>query len=519
LHILHFIEKYALLLLGLIITAFIIIKVPYLNYPYYWDEAWVYAPAVQYMAEHGPSLLPSSMPVDLSRGHPLLFQFLASIWVQVFGDSFISMHSFPLLISVLLLFSLYFFTARISNKIYAIAAVIVFSFLKIFYVQSVFVLPEILFSLLALWTLWGYVERNFWLMGIAGALLLLTKESGLVVIFGLIILEVCFALRSINFSKSNAIVLLTLICSLLPFGLFLFLQHQTHGWFFYPEHTGFVNTNTHDILVRMIDLGPTVFGDNGIFAIVSLALISLLYWTIKYHIKLTLKITTAIAAGIFVTLFMIKDLWTNNDLQIFLLLLLVVSGIFIFFLLPRSYYKNNKFEYFIWSAITIIFGYMIFTAMNFFSYRYLMIIFPLLVMLSMISMYSIQIPVKYLAIPIIFILVFLFPHLLQKGNFGDCEPSYINMVRLQQEIVEYMTKHSPQEAKIQASFLTKVSLNEPSAGYISENNAFHNFVWDGSHDYLISVNNEFQNIVQENPHEVAEQIQLGEAKVKIYRKK
>ena len=67
----------------LAIIAFIIYKMPHLSLPYYWDEAWVYGPAVRLMEQTGLSLLPDALPVYYSRGHPLLFHFLGASWIKI----------------------------------------------------------------------------------------------------------------------------------------------------------------------------------------------------------------------------------------------------------------------------------------------------------------------------------------------------------------------------------------------------------------------------------------------------
>ena len=56
-----------------ILIGFIILKWDALFLPYFWDEAWVYMPAIRTMAEKGPSILPGSIEADLYTGHPLFF--------------------------------------------------------------------------------------------------------------------------------------------------------------------------------------------------------------------------------------------------------------------------------------------------------------------------------------------------------------------------------------------------------------------------------------------------------------
>lgn len=90
------------------LIGWILIRAQYLDMAYYWDEAWVYVPGIQHMAETGPSLLPDAIPEYYSRGHPLLFYFLGSIWIKIFGSSYVAFHAYPLLISVICLLVTFF---------------------------------------------------------------------------------------------------------------------------------------------------------------------------------------------------------------------------------------------------------------------------------------------------------------------------------------------------------------------------------------------------------------------------
>src|SRR6188508_3339693 len=91
-----------------VVIVFIYFKLQHLPLPYFWDEAWVYAPAVNHLYQHKLSLLPDAMPVDLSRGHPPLFHFLAACWQKLFGASIPSTPAFAVTVSVALLSVLFY---------------------------------------------------------------------------------------------------------------------------------------------------------------------------------------------------------------------------------------------------------------------------------------------------------------------------------------------------------------------------------------------------------------------------
>ena len=91
-------------LLFLLIIVFILLKLEAMSLPFFWDEAWSYLPAIREMAEKGPSLLPGSIHTELYRGHPLVFYFLSSIWMKLFGHSLPISHLFPLIIYIPVLY-------------------------------------------------------------------------------------------------------------------------------------------------------------------------------------------------------------------------------------------------------------------------------------------------------------------------------------------------------------------------------------------------------------------------------
>ena len=169
----------------LVLVVFVCFKIPHLHFPFYCDEAWVYAPAVKTMAINGPSLMPGSIPDAYSRGHPLFFHFLCSLWIRCFGFSNIAVHSFPLLLSIVFLTALYECCFRLFGRREAILAILLVSMHVLFFVQSSYVLPEILVALLAFLSLYFYSRDRVLLTSIALLMLFFTKEGGLV--FGAVI--------------------------------------------------------------------------------------------------------------------------------------------------------------------------------------------------------------------------------------------------------------------------------------------------------------------------------------------
>ncbi len=168
------------LLPDLAILVFVIAKIPYLHYAFYWDESWVYAPAVYLMYAHGPSLMPDAIPEEFSRGHPLLFPMACATWMKVFGKSHVSMHSFALLISVTLAITVYEILLKIFSQRVALLGLAMLLFNVFFFVNSGAVLTDITIALLAFLSLYCYLKQRHVLTSVFLSMLFFTKESGLV---------------------------------------------------------------------------------------------------------------------------------------------------------------------------------------------------------------------------------------------------------------------------------------------------------------------------------------------------
>src|SRR5512145_3276940 len=131
-------NKFLVFTIGIIILFFIS-KLPYLQLPFYWDEALVYGPAVRKMAITGISLLPDALPIELSRGHPLLFHVLNASWLHIFGNSLFSVHLFNLLVGCTLVFVVYLFCKKYYTGYIGTAAAFVLCLQPVFMAQSTMV--------------------------------------------------------------------------------------------------------------------------------------------------------------------------------------------------------------------------------------------------------------------------------------------------------------------------------------------------------------------------------------------
>ncbi|MBK7086640.1 MAG: hypothetical protein IPH53_19105 [Flavobacteriales bacterium] len=218
--------------LAVLLIAFVAIKWAYLPLPFYWDECWVYAPAVRAMHNHGPSLLPGSIGTDLSRGHPLLFHFLASCWSMFFGTAPVSLHGFALFVATVLLVLIYWVGRQLGSEQVGLAATALVLMNETFLAQSGLLLPEMMLALFALGTIHYYVQGRALAYVVLGTCTLWVKETGAIIVLAIIIWQL---LRPKSPARAKSWYYLAPL-PLFTGSTFYLYQRFTYGWFFYPEH-------------------------------------------------------------------------------------------------------------------------------------------------------------------------------------------------------------------------------------------------------------------------------------------
>jgi len=246
--------------LVVVVILFIMVKIPNLLLPYYWDESWPYAPAIIQMSHHGASLLPTAVEPLLSRGHPLFFHFSAALWIKVFGSTYKSLHAFALFISVLLLIAVYEAGYWVFNKRVAVISLLLVATNIFFFVQSTFVLLEVLVALLSFLSIACYARGQYFYATLTLTILFLTKESGLIAgfIIGFDALVALFNKQEKLNTRLLRLMPITVATAII--GLFFVLQKHYNGWYVFPLHVNTVLTRWKDILYRFRTCTfPTIF--------------------------------------------------------------------------------------------------------------------------------------------------------------------------------------------------------------------------------------------------------------------
>jgi 4-amino-4-deoxy-L-arabinose transferase-like glycosyltransferase len=421
-----------------LICCVVIFKWEALGLPFFWDEAWVYMPAIRTMAEQGPSIMPASIDPDLYTGHPLLFYFLASSWIKFFGYSLFKAHLFPLLISILLLVSIYFVVFKWTNSWFsAFLSVLLLAVQPIFLAQSTFLLIEVWLGLLFLWSFYFYFNRNWWGFSIAVVLALWSKESAFCLIPAFILTAIIELLyKTITPKVFVKIALGVVVLFSIGFSFFI-IQKIKLGWLFFPRHANWIT---------MADFFDKIEGS--------------------------------------VLIIFMKQ--GRSIIYIISLLVSVVS--FGFF--KNKLIKSHQIKLLAFLIITI--GFMLFASINFFSTRYLFAVIPLLMIGCAILISTIFNTVYQFAAILVFTIVGLvnINNSIEHLYFADVELNYTRMLKAQVEFCQYMETTRPKES-IYAPFLVYMNLSRPYAGFIEKDlKNLNPIVLDTSNVYYINTSNE-----------------------------
>lgn len=486
-------DYYFIGLLG-VIAAVVAFKWQHLSLPFFWDEAWVYAPAVIEMHKNGLSLLPSAIPPELSRGHPLLFHFLTAAWAKIFGTGFSSLHSFSLLIAVSLLVAVYFFCKEFLSPMVGFLSALLLAVQPLFLAQSSFLLPEVMMALWTILTLYYFLKKKWILFFVFGSFMLLTKESGIVLLVALGVWSAFenILLRKEPVFKIESLKTYALIASpLLVAVAFLVLQKMQHGWFFYPEHIGMLNFNWEVFHKKLLDVYSFLFQGQGRYLLfISLfACITFLWKALNSFEKIFIPF------GYLISTFILFNIWNAEDKISLFLLLIVYAKLFqvVFF---KVYRQDERTGATLSVSALFIFLYFIFSQLNFLSLRYLMLMLPLIIIIVLGLMNHILEDKKWLFVIIAVVCIAnCFRQIKKYEKPGDYDLSYVDAVKAEQQLVQYCEEQNIYEQRIYAGFNSAVNLSNPYAGYRNTENKFTAIAdtFTSSIDYCILTNIEMRD--------------------------
>lgn len=449
-----------------LLAAFVAFKWSYLGLPYFWDEAWVYAPAVQAMHAHGPSLLPDALPPELSRGHPLLFHFLASLWMVPFGSSIASAHAFALTVSVVLLVLTYVIGTTLGDRWVGLGAVGLLLVNEMFLAQSAILLPEVLLALFVLVAVWAYARRRPWIYVGAATCALLVKESAVVLVLAVFGWHL---LRSIvpPVSMPRRERWRWGGLALLPLGLagcFFVYQRIRLGWFFYPDHLGLITWAERDITYKVRLAFHDLFEDQG-RAVLAYAFafgVPVLWkgWDRRWSALVVLLYVAAVKV-----LFGLWSLPGDWTLIVPGLCLAIIAGSLFIRFQQREEAQGDL------AGIGFLFvaGFLLFSGLNFFSDRYLLCAFPLIYVGALLFLRTALAWLPRWVFPAVVLIATasMGVRIGRNTAIGDTRLNYADAVRLHQQLVAFGTSEKLQGEVIRTAFLEYYAMTHPQAGYLN----------------------------------------------------
>ena len=427
---------------SLLVLGFVILKIQDLFLPYFWDEAWSYIPAIKEMVVQGPSLLPNSISPELYRGHPLLFYFLSSLWMTLFGSEIWVSKLFLLLITIGLLFSVFSFARKNFNFKTATLTLFFLIIQSVFFAQSTFFLPEILLTLFTVLGLQSYLEKKYILTALWLTLALLTKESAFVIWSTILFFEI---IEVVKMRGKGIINLMYLMIPPFFVAVFFIAQKFMVGWFFFPEHIAYLSLDA--------------FFDR----------------------------FNGYAAYLFV--FMGRNVLTFMGL-IGLIILLIRRD--------NTLYQKRKVLYIL---LFFIISYLLFSSVNFYSPRYLLSILPFTILIWVFLIEKAFKKYHYLISNLVFLIVIInnLYFTINKRGGNDHTLGYRDLILVQEEMISYCEQEDLFSKNIYTHFLMLNNLTNKDLGYLQVDSLFYNAnsTLTSNTQYAIISSNELDNEIYE----------------------
>jgi 4-amino-4-deoxy-L-arabinose transferase-like glycosyltransferase len=450
----------------LVCLLFAINKIKYLGLPYFWDEAWVYAPAVFDMFENGPSLRPDSIDPLLSRGHPILFHFLAVCWMTIFGTSFSAVHSFAVFIAILLIMAVYKLGEALASRSVGFWSAALLAMQPIFIQQAGFLLPEIMLALFVTLTVLFYIKRKMWLYLAAGSAMLLTKETGILVIAAICVVELFEFLRQRDFSRDRIIEFLATGSPVILAFLYFLVQYFQFGWFVFPEHVSMFDTDPEIWAGKRDTVFKILFQEQQRHLIIGIALAcGSLAWQKGPEL---LRGLLFICGLTFATLTGLNS-WLPD--WFFDFAFPVIIGISLI-LLGREMLKGGpKTHLFIPLVGIIVPTMLVFTASHFVIARYLLFLIPLVILTCVLIIWMSTKRSAWLFNTVVVCLGLVLYHFVNRADnkmnhVGNMH--YVDQIHVLQKGIEFLETETGFSECIAGSFLIQQALMNPVQGYVSE---------------------------------------------------
>ena len=464
--------------LFVVLVVFVMFKIPHLLYPFYWDESVPYVTAIKEMYRNGISLIPGAINVESSRGHPMFFHATAATWMHIFGPSNFSLHCFALSISLLFLVTIYETGYRVYNSRVAAIALFLTATHVSFFVQSSFVLFEILVAFLCFLSIVLYTKEKYVLCTIALTALFLTKESGMIAGFVIGIDSlICLFKKELRL-KTKLLKIMPVAVACMAIGLFFIVQKQKTGFYVLPLYSETIRNNWRDFWYQFHYgcISTNFFQDyeDALF-------IALLIFTVAMIIKQrSRKSLFLLFAFVPATL---GYLFFGDRASLFdpgFASQMAFGGFIVFYIVALLAYCNpayytSKTQ----TKLALMLGwfvlcFLLFSSAGYFIRRYLLAcivptLFLLAVFLDMVVRGSYRVLIYPLLILIVASSFFAFR---ESTGWDDGSMAFIDALKMQLGTVEFLERSHFHDKHISAPFLCQRHLRDTNTGFLAGADTF-----------------------------------------------
>ncbi len=163
------------LVFALIFAVILLIHLPLLRLPYFWDEAGYYVPAARDLLLSG-SLIPYSTP---SNAHPPLVTAYLALWWKLAGYAPLVTRTAMLVVAAFSLLGVFRLAQRAANTEVALASTICAALYPVFFAQSSMAHLDLAAAGLTFWALCAHVEERPVATAIWFSLAVLAKETAI----------------------------------------------------------------------------------------------------------------------------------------------------------------------------------------------------------------------------------------------------------------------------------------------------------------------------------------------------
>lgn len=408
------------------IVIFCCIKLPHLNTPYFWDELGVYVKAALFMFDNGITLLPGFLPPELSRGHPLACAAFFAAAYKLFGPQVWAGHLAALAVSGILLVVTYEGGKKISDHTIGAIACLLLMVQPVFIAQSTMVLPEMLLALFSTAAIFAYAGNRLLPFMFFATLAIMTKETAIAIPVTIWSIEFFrfFLGRRSESTRACLAAFVPVAC----WGVFLLLQKNAHGWFFFPLHSDYVSFSLHQITPRL-----------------------------GYYVSFLLKGQGRLLWTLILASALCLYLWKNRDR-----LAATVAGDI------RSALVEKQPVLVLWVYI----GWGVAVSMlNFHLGRYSLFLLPSLCFLIAQSFEFVSANIRvgwFRQLAIVVLMSLPFAYYSSKIFNVDADMGFLNVVRMHAQAIELINRNYPAGTGIMSSFPFNASMMEPRSGYGSK---------------------------------------------------